>query len=265
LLALACAGVVAGSFAPAGSAGVARQGSARSGPNALNGTWKRALTQADIDRTASFRVEPTGSTPPPAGPITLAIANGSFTFTDDTGFSIAQTTRIDAGGAFDVLTYVAPDKGAFCTANEPQNASYTWNLDGAKLVLTPVDDRCADRNSILAGRWTRASEVRTIVARQVSEHDRKQGFTFTEKLTEGGKPAGTDSGTCKYLVKKTAACKVTLRLTGGTLVVRGTLDLARPVAKLEIVSGTGAFAGAGGTITVKNVSDAKAILTIHFV
>jgi hypothetical protein len=248
--ALLCLTVAAAGFAATGSA-AAKPLTVRSGGSTPTGTWKRVLTQADIDRTASFRVEPAGATPPPQGPMSLAIANASFTFTDLTGFSIGQTLRIGGGGAFDILAYVAPDKGAFCTADEPQNAAYTWKLDGKALVLTPVDDRCADRNSILAGRWKHASVTRTLIATQTSlKLTKKGGGTFSDRLSEGGKPAGSDAAVCTTISASVSDCRVVLRLGDGTISVHGKLRDA-PSQHYAITGGTGAYAGAKGSIVVR--------------
>jgi hypothetical protein len=257
LLALAVAAVAAATAAPA-PARVHGAGAAATGPT---GTWKRVLTQADIDRTASFRVEPEGSTPPPPGPVLLTVAKGTFTFTDGTGFSIGQTIRIGAGGAFDILTYVAPEKGAFCTADEPQNASYTWKLDGKALVLSPVDDRCADRNSILAGRWSRATVTRTLIATQTRFRKTTSGMAFSERLTEGGKPAGSDSVTCKSIAGAVSRCRVVLRLHDGTITLQGTLGAASST-RFAITQGTGAYAAARGSVVAKQRSDTVTELTL---
>ena len=37
----------------------------------------------------------------------------------------------------------------------PQNASYTWSISGRILTLKAKEDLCADRDSVLQGRWTR--------------------------------------------------------------------------------------------------------------
>jgi hypothetical protein len=267
LLILSCIGATAGSLAsaPLSAAKATRPLTTRSDPGALVGTWKRVLTRADVDRTASFREEPAGWEAPLVGPQTLVIANGSFTFIDKTGFAIAQTTRVDSGGAFDVQAYVAPDKGAFCPQWIPQNASYTWALDGSDLVLTPTADRCADRDSILTGRWTPAPKTRTLIARRTSTKDGKTGFGWNERLTEGGKSVGTDVGSCTFLgkAKKRADCRVTLRLTDGTLVLRGKVDLSKRF-RLTIATGTGAYAGAGGWGLAKIMSSNKTLITLHF-
>jgi hypothetical protein len=249
--------VVAGSLAAVASAAAHTAGT-----GTPIGTWKRVLTQADIDRTASFRVEPPGSNTPPTGPMKLAIAKDMFTLTDKTRFSIAQTLRLDEGGAFEILAYIAPDKGAFCTADEPQNASYTWKLDGGALVLTPVDDRCADRNSILAGRWTRASVTRAFLARAARWKETKTGATFTFKLSEGGRGAGSVAGVCKAVTAKASDCRAVLHLADGTIAVHGRAT-GRPRMELAVVSGTGAYDGATGSIVAMMRNEVISNLTLH--
>ena len=255
LLVLACLGAVAAS-APVAAARVV------SDPGALAGTWKRVVTQADIDRTASFREEPSGWEAPLTGPYTLVLANGSFSVRDKAGFAVAQTTRVDSGGAFDVLAYVDPGAGAFCPQWIPQNASYTWALQGSELVLTPVDDRCADRNSILAGHWTRGSNVRTLVAKETSSKQGKKTTTFSDSLTEGGAPVGSDSRVCKAASDTAMSCRITLRLNDGTLVLRGTFDRSKPLTKLKVVSGSGAYRGAKGSATAKSQGAKKTLITL---
>ena len=65
LLALAGSGALPASARVA----VGRRGATRAAdPGALVGTWKRVVTQPDIDRTASFREEPQGWVAPVPGP-----------------------------------------------------------------------------------------------------------------------------------------------------------------------------------------------------
>jgi hypothetical protein len=257
LIALAIVTVVAAAAGPA----AARPHVAHGGGNSPSGTWKRVLTQAEIDRTASFRVEPEGWATPLPGPVMLAVAQGSFTFSDETGFAIGQTIRVGGDGAFGVLTYVAPYEGAFCPADVPQNASYTWKLDGGSLVLTAVDDRCADRNSILVGTWTHASVTRTLVAKQTSSKTSAKGAVFSERLSEGGKAVGSDSGVCKTISSSISDCRIVVRLRDGTILVHGKLSEARTL-KMTITGGTGAYAGARGSVVTKRRSAKVAELTL---
>jgi hypothetical protein len=257
VLAVAVVALTAATASPASAHVRAADGTA-GGPI---GSWKRVVTQADLDRTASFRVEPEGSMTPPTGPVKLVVAKGTFTFTDWTGFAIGQTIRVGAGGAFDILTYTAPEKGAFCTAGEPQNAAYTWKLDGKALVLTPVDDRCADRNSILAGRWTHASVKRALIATQTSFKTTAKGMAFSERLSEGGKTTGSDRVVCTTITPSVSDCRVLLRLHDGTISLRGKLR-DTPSVRFAITSGTGAYAAAKGSVVAKRRSDTVTELTL---
>lgn len=257
LLTLACAGALAVALASAPVAGARPAAD----PGALVGTWKRVMTQPDIDRTASFREEPKGWVVPVTGPYTLVLASGSFSVRDKTGFAIAETTRVDSGGAFDVLAYISPDIGAFCPQWIPQNASYTWAMDGPDLVLTAADDKCSDRSSILVGRWARGSNIRTIVAKRASAKQGKKVLTFSDKLTEGGASVGTDSATCKPASTQ-ADCRLTVRFNDGTLSLRGKGDISKPNFKLAIVGGTGAYADAQGSATSNKLGAKKSLLTL---
>ena len=49
--------------------------------------------------------------------------------------------------------YQAPEEGSFCGPDVPQTAAYTWRRSGGVLTLKAVRDECADRDSILSGRW----------------------------------------------------------------------------------------------------------------
>jgi hypothetical protein len=127
----------------------------RSGSAKLLGTYVRTVTKADIARTTRFRHEGPGQSPPPPGVVHLTFTAHSFRFVDSTGFAIAQTYSAATGSALTVKAYVNPTKGSFCGPEIPQNASYSWSINGRMLTLKAKDDRCADRDSLLTGRWTR--------------------------------------------------------------------------------------------------------------
>jgi hypothetical protein len=50
---------------------------------------------------------------------------------------------------------VHPEQGTFCDVQVVQTAAYRWRVSGSALTLTASDDTCADRDSILTGRWTK--------------------------------------------------------------------------------------------------------------
>lgn len=128
---------------------------APSGAAGPNGTYVRTVTKADIARTARFRHEGPGETTPPVGVVHITFAARGFRFVDPTAFAISQTYSATATGRLTIKAYVNPGKGSFCGPEVPQNASYTWTSNGRILSLKATDDRCADRNSLLSGRWTR--------------------------------------------------------------------------------------------------------------
>ena len=121
----------------------------------LPGTYVRIVTKADIARTSSFRHEGPGQTPPPPGRVRLIVTLRAFRFVDSTGFAIAQTYSAKATGRLTINAYLNPNKGSFCGPEIPQNATYTWSSKGRTLTLKATQDRCADRDSLLSGRWTR--------------------------------------------------------------------------------------------------------------
>jgi len=121
------------------------------------GTYGRTLTRADIERTDDLRDESApGQGKPEPGPLKLALDNGTLTMTDvGAGLTIRQDFSVTSDGAFRIGAYQAPDQGSFCGPDVPQTASYTWKQSGDVLRLTADRDGCADRDSILSGRWQR--------------------------------------------------------------------------------------------------------------
>ena len=139
-------------------------GSAATSPEAVTtsaadvaGTYGRTLTRADIERTHDLRDESApGQGEPEPGPLKLALDDGTLTMTDvGAGLTIRQDFSATSDGAFRIGAYQAPDQGSFCGPDVPQTASYTWKQSGDVLRLTADRDGCADRDSILSGRWQR--------------------------------------------------------------------------------------------------------------
>jgi hypothetical protein len=133
---------------------------AKPGTASLYGTYERAVTKADIERTDKIRSEagPNQEKPKPDH-VVLTIAEGdpqgTITATGSDGFAVAMDIYASASGKLDLSTYVDPGKGAFCGPEIPAPASYSWKLQGRTLVLRAQNDPCADRDSTLAGKWTR--------------------------------------------------------------------------------------------------------------
>jgi hypothetical protein len=133
---------------------------AKPGTASLYGTYERDVTKADIQRTDKIRSEagPNQEKPKPDH-VVLTIAEGdpqgTITATGSDGFAVAMDIYASSGGKLDLSTYVDPGKGAFCGPEIPAPASYSWKLQGRTLVLRARKDPCADRDSTLAGKWTR--------------------------------------------------------------------------------------------------------------
>jgi hypothetical protein len=127
----------------------------RTGAAKLPGAYVRTLTKADFARTQHFRHEGPGQSLPPTGVYHLTFTANTFRATDPTGFAVAQTYSARDSGQLNVILYVSPDQGAFCGPDIPQYASYGWQVSGGALMLTAKHDSCADRDSILQGKWTR--------------------------------------------------------------------------------------------------------------
>jgi hypothetical protein len=123
------------------------------------GTYTRAVTAADIERTAKARDEsgPHQTAPKPAD-ARLTIAKGSgqdvLKVTDDRdGFTVAMDLGID-DGVLKLYSYVNPLQGAWCGPQIAEAAAYAYQMSGDALVLKPDHpDGCADRDSTLTGTW----------------------------------------------------------------------------------------------------------------
>ncbi len=94
--------------------------------------------------------------------------------------------------------------------------------------------------------------------------------TSTSRLSNAvaqfGKPKGAvvgkDSGTARY-GRAGATLNLLTRLPGGTLRVRGAIVLLNNAFVAPVVGGTGAFAGARGTLRVTGTGEPKRALNIY--
>jgi hypothetical protein len=141
------------------SASTAAQVMVRTQPAAsLHGSYVRRVTPSDVRRTQSFRNEPPDQAPP-TGTWRLHIAADGVIFFDDPqagGGSEAFTAQPDGTLTMEgPVNWLEPAsrQGSFCGV-EP-NGAYRWARHGTTLTLTVRRDRCADRNSIFNGTWTR--------------------------------------------------------------------------------------------------------------
>lgn len=126
-------------------------------PTGLAGTWTRDVTTGDIERNAANKGTGPGEEPTPAGAYQLKIDPDRVTVQAPDGFEIPEFAAFSADQKLAILAYVDTSVAVYCGPDKPQNASYTWALDGDQLTLATADDTCADRNAILVGSWTRAS------------------------------------------------------------------------------------------------------------
>ena len=80
---------------------------------------------------------------------------------------------------------------------------------------------------------------------------------FGDKIA--GDDTGTDRGICTIVgtrQARQALCNVELRLSNGTLSAQGLIDQRQDgKARLSVIGGTGAYAGARGTAETKNVGN----------
>ena len=128
----------------------------RSATSSLAGTYTRRMTRGDIERTDRLRQEGPGQEKPEPGPLELTLNDGTLKMTDvNAQFSILQDFSATSDGAFRLGAYQHPEEGSFCGPDIPQTATYSWKMNGDVLTLKAQDDECADRDSVLSGRWKR--------------------------------------------------------------------------------------------------------------
>jgi hypothetical protein len=91
-----------------------------------------------------------------------------------------------------------------------------------------------------------------------------QGFGFTSTLfkwagVKKGALLGHDQVLCTVLSEDVstgsvqAQCAATNFFTGGTIELAGSTNFADPVTHVAVVGGTGIYAGAAGTATIRNI------------
>jgi len=127
------------------------------GSAGLAGSFVRAVTQADIDRTAGEPGREADVTLP-VGTWTVKLLNGLLSFDDPNGsgggeaFS-ATATQLTLWGW--PQWRLPPDRrGGFCEHGAP--GTFAWSLSGTRLQISGGGD-CADRDALLIGTWKRAT------------------------------------------------------------------------------------------------------------
>jgi hypothetical protein len=100
-----------------------------------------------------------------------------------------------------------------------------------------------------------AAKVVKFIAVQVSQKDKKNGFVIKDNDFVGGKKVGTDTINCTLVNQSKANCVLLVVRPSGT--IRGSLVLSFSASqgKGKITGGTGAYAGAKGTLTFKNLNE----------
>jgi hypothetical protein len=127
------------------------------------GLYVRAVTKQDIKRTAKLRDEHSpgqGTSAPPTGRYRLVIAKGGaqdvIKVTDPDGFTVDMDMNVTPG-KLSLTSYVDPSRASFCGPEIPEQATYSFRSAGGSLTLSPrASDGCADRDSLLTGRWAKA-------------------------------------------------------------------------------------------------------------
>lgn len=126
-------------------------------PASLAGSYSRAVTKADIERTQKKRSEvgPDQEPPKPDKSLLFFEPKAMTSRTPSADFVVQQDYSATNDGKLVIRGYQHPEVGAFCGPEVAQNATYTWKASGDKLTLAAVKDPCADRDSTLTGVWTR--------------------------------------------------------------------------------------------------------------
>jgi hypothetical protein len=126
-------------------------------PAQLAGGYTRYVSRADIERTQKKRSEVgrNQTKPKPERYLLFFEAGGVTVRTPKADFVVPEDYSATDDGRLVIRGYQHPEAGAFCGPEIAQNASYTWKVSGDKLTLRAVKDPCADRDSTLAGVWSR--------------------------------------------------------------------------------------------------------------
>lgn len=128
------------------------------------GTYVRDVTKADLARTAGIRrryAQERGANLelPPTGRYRLTVAKSEagdvLKVTDPADFTVPVYVKA-SGDVLALDDYVDPSQGAFCGPEAPARWDYTYELDGDSLrIEARTPDKCADRDALLAGTWTK--------------------------------------------------------------------------------------------------------------
>ena len=90
--------------------------------------------------------------------------------------------------------------------------------------------------------------------------------TLYNRAAQFGKPAGArvgkSEGICTIVSLGSAQCTITAQVPGGELVVMGAMVLHKGLStnRFAVVGGSGAYSGAHGTTTGRDISDTKSLI-----
>ena len=101
-----------------------------------------------------------------------------------------------------------------------------------------------------------SSQVITFTAVQVSEkHPSDTSFIIKDNDLVNGKKVGTDTLSCSIVSQTKANCKIVIARKDGTIKASFVLPFTASKGAGTITGGTGAYAGAKGTFSYKNLND----------
>ncbi len=102
------------------------------------------------------------------------------------------------------------------------------------------------------------------IATQTSSTQKGKHQTLTEALRAGGEVIGHDRIACLTLTQASMKCTAVFTLPKGQVKVAGTVHFDKPMSKLAITGGTGAYAGATGTLALRFGAGNKTTETFTF-
>ena len=106
-----------------------------------------------------------------------------------------------------------------------------------------------------AGAAVRPQVIR-FTAIEVSNHQTKTGIVFHDRDYIGSKQIGTDTGTCTFVSKNIAHCKVVFVRTSGTIFLSLNFTSTATAGHGVVTGGTGAYFGNRGTFTFRQLNKA---------
>jgi hypothetical protein len=123
----------------------------------LAGTFTRSVVAADVARTQDYRHYAPSTLPTGAWEAVFE-PKGVIAFYDPTGSGIDEALRALGDGTLHIDGVVNwPEskgrQGEMCIAEKP--GLFRWSISGNALTITGDPRTCADRDSVLVGKWTR--------------------------------------------------------------------------------------------------------------